>query len=374
MSSQGDMSALSIPLVEEQKKTGDNELIEEDDYRAGRLRTKTEYTAGCCGQTPLPARHVAPFLERDEKVEPRQVKSIFVILNPHSGNNRAAKVWEKVKPVFDEAGVKYEFLYTEYARHATKLANETNFDGHDALVVIGGDGTIHETLNGLLSRADGKKIPLGLLAGGTGNSVLVTMGATDPVRAAKAIVKGHVVNLDVGKCSWADRSVYAINMVGWGLPADANATAESCRCCGPMRYNFGGLWQILLAKQRDCVIEVDGVALKDKFCFAMVCNNQHAGSELRFAPHAKLNDGLLDLLLWKRASRCTVLSAFGHLQKCTHHSLEIASFYRFKKVVFNTTTQDVVSIDGENCAHTPMTIEVCPGVLPVYYDPTTGIH
>lgn len=84
---------------------------------------------------------------------------------------------------------------TERDGHGYDLANLSSFDGYDGLVVVGGDGTIHEVINGMLQRADRHKLPIGVIPAGTGNSMLVDVAAVcdlvnDPEAATRVIIDG----------------------------------------------------------------------------------------------------------------------------------------------------------------------------------------
>lgn len=95
--------------------------------------------------------------------------------------------------------------------------------------------------------------------------------------------------IDLGKISVSDGKVYYMcNLMGWGLGVDANITAENLRCCGPCRYDIGGIWNILKGLNRRAKVNIDGEILDDDFSCILVQNNQHGGSFLRFAPYAKI--------------------------------------------------------------------------------------
>ena len=81
----------------------------------------------------------------------------YLIVNPHGGGKKGRSVLEKAQPIFRKAGDELEIKETRFAGHARILANTLDFEGYDGLVAIGGDGTMHEIVNGMLLREDGKK-------------------------------------------------------------------------------------------------------------------------------------------------------------------------------------------------------------------------
>ena len=159
----------------------------------------------------------------------------YLIVNPHGGFKKGLSILDKVKPIFNEAKADLEIKETRYAGHARILANTLDFDGYDGLCAIGGDGTMHELVNGMLTRGDDRKIPIGLIGGGTGNSFMHDLNCLDPIVAAKRIVTNQLRKLDIAKVDAAGEIIYGFNIVGWGLPTDINLFAEK-RSCRSFRF------------------------------------------------------------------------------------------------------------------------------------------
>jgi YegS/Rv2252/BmrU family lipid kinase len=339
--------------------------------RPGQLHIEPpSFSSGCCGGDPDAPPYCSGFSRVEGKLEPVPVRNVFVVLNPHGGNGRGARAWAVVRSVFEENGVKFELLETERPRHATEALQRKNLDGFDAVVVVGGDGTISESLRGMMLREDKRVIPFGLVPGGTGNSVVVTMEATDPRRAALNIVRGFVRRIDVGKVVTDEGTFYMLNIVGFGLASESNVTAENLRCCGRCRYDVAGLYNICLCKRRSTRLRIDGEDIERDVAFAMVQNNQHSGVEMRFAPYAKLDDGLFDLILFPHASVCRLLSAFDALKKGGRHIyFPECEYRRFRSLQVVSEHKSVVNIDGECNAFTPLSLDILPGALPVFFDP-----
>eukprot|EP00455_Lapot_gusevi_P045341 TRINITY_DN5783_c0_g1_i3.p1 TRINITY_DN5783_c0_g1~~TRINITY_DN5783_c0_g1_i3.p1 ORF type:complete len:374 (-),score=81.18 TRINITY_DN5783_c0_g1_i3:46-1167(-) len=328
-------------------------------------------TRTCCSEKPDPPLPLSAFVDTPEEKFPRLVpRRAILIMNPFSGNGRAQFAWDTVKPIFLTAGMEVVVHPTEYARHATELAKTLNFNGVDVLLVIGGDGTFNEVVNGLMLRNEPFP-PLGLIPGGTGNSVMWSIGLfrENPQAAAEVIVDGYLRKIDLGKVTMAENKVmYMINLLGWGLGVDANETAESCRCCGPCRYDFGAIWQILKGSRRFARCEIDDVTVEGDFCIIMVQNNQHGGSGLRLAPYAKIDDGCLDVVLARNQGRCATLGMFDELKRQgAHVYLDNVIYRRFKKMTIHSQPENTfLNVDGENCGSTPCTIEMVHNAVTIF--------
>ncbi len=86
----------------------------------------------------------------------------YLVVNPHGGLKKGLGILDQVKPVFESVGAELTVLETEYAGHARNIARTVQFDGYDGFCAIGGDSTMHEIINGIMKREDGKKLPIGL--------------------------------------------------------------------------------------------------------------------------------------------------------------------------------------------------------------------
>ncbi|MBT3785931.1 acylglycerol kinase family protein, partial [bacterium] len=97
---------------------------------------------------------------------------VYLLFNPKSGIHRTRMLLETSLKILTDKNIEVEVVETEYPRHAFDLARTLDFNGFEGLCALGGDGTMHEMVNGLLNREDSKRIPLGILPAGTGNSYL----------------------------------------------------------------------------------------------------------------------------------------------------------------------------------------------------------
>lgn len=352
----------------------DLQLVPVDDFtQIGQIKPQPPaYSSSCGSQKPLPPLAASAFMDKPiEELATVQVKKAMVIMNPHSGNQRAQRVFDRVKPIFQRANIELDVKNTERPRHATDIAREANFEGYDALLVIGGDGTFNETVNGILTRAAdaGPVPPLGLIPGGTGNSLTVSFGTEDPDYAAEVIVKGKRRHMDAGKITMGDgKVVYMVNLLGWGLGVDANTTAESLRCCGPCRYDMGAVWQIILGKERQAKVVVDGHNYDGDYSIIMVQNNAHGGAHLNLAPFAKVDDGCMDVLLARNVGRGGLLGLFDALKAGgSHVYMDSVVYRRFKKLSIGCAPNEtLINVDGENIGTTPVTLEVVPKAFDIF--------
>ena len=175
----------------------------------------------------------------------------FVLtVNPHGGTKKGPQLLKKVKPIFDAAGAELFIIETTFAGHAQELANQLDLTGYDGFIGIGGDGTLHEITNGMLSRHDGNKIPIGIIPGGSGNSYMHDLKLTDPIQATKAIIRRKTCFVDTARVEVNHVIKYAMNMIGWGLVTDVGIKAEHYRWLGTSRYTILSVVEVFHHKSR----------------------------------------------------------------------------------------------------------------------------
>jgi diacylglycerol kinase family enzyme len=185
-------------------------------------------------------------------------KRLTVVVNPCGGTRRGLSILDQVKPVFSQARLELDVCVTKHAGHAREIARTLSRQRESSLCVIGGDGTIHEVVSGLMERGEPVSVPLGIIPGGTGNDVAKQLGIATAMEAAQRIVAGRTCPLDVMRVDAEGRTDYCVTIVGWAGVGDINARAERLRRLGPPRYAFAALWQILFPKRHRARVVLDG--------------------------------------------------------------------------------------------------------------------
>ena len=288
-----------------------------------------------------------------------------LIINPHGGLKSGEHIFKKVKPLFLEANAELNVIKTEYAGHAREIAREISIEGIAGLCSIGGDGTMHELINGLMERSDNKMIPIGLISGGTGNSFMHDLNCLDPIEAVQRILTNQVRKIDIFKAETKERTFYGFNIIGWGMPTDINLLAEKMRWLGGQRYNIASILEVLKYKSRLARIEIEGKMIDADFGFVIGCNTIHTGKGMKMAPHAKLDDGLLDLIIVKKAGRIKFLKMFPKIFTGKHIEDPIVEYQQVKKFCIYPERKNILNIDGELLGETPVVVEVIPKKIEV---------
>ena len=291
----------------------------------------------------------------------------IITVNPHGGKKLGPRLLNRVKPLFEAKGIELFVVETTFAGHAKELANQLNITEYDGFIGIGGDGTLHEIINGMLSRHDGRKIPIGIIPGGSGNSYMHDLNLTDPLKAARAIINGKTRALDTAKVEVNHIIKYSNNMIGWGLVTDVGNQAEHFRWLGTNRYTILSVVEVLRHKSRPATLIMDDKKIEDEFTFIIACNSIHVGKGMKMAPKARLDDGLIDLIVIRSdVSRTRLLQVLPKLFDGSHINEPELEYYQTSQFSLIPETDEILNIDGEIMGSTPIKVEMISNAFDMF--------
>tara|TARA_Y100000590_G_scaffold414820_1_gene512023 strand:- start:1766 stop:2638 length:873 start_codon:yes stop_codon:yes gene_type:complete len=288
-----------------------------------------------------------------------------MIVNPHGGLKNGFSILEQVKPIFENNKIELKILETERTEHALDYAYELDYTGYDGICAIGGDGTMHEIINGMLKRPDKKQLPIGLVTGGTGNSFMHDLDCLDPVKAAKRIASGRLRDIDIAEIDSNGNIRYGFNIVGWGMPTDITILAEKFRWLGGQRYNVASIIEVLKYKQRLAKVIIEGSIIVGDFVFVLGCNTIHTGKGMKMAPLAQINDGMIDLIIARKASRIKLLRLFPKLFSGKHIADPIVEYRHVREFSVVPLEDGSLNIDGEILGTTPLHVTMIQNAVSV---------
>ena len=291
----------------------------------------------------------------------------ILTVNPHGGAKQGPQILKKVKPIFDAEGAELFIIETTYAGHAQELANKFDLSAYDGFIGIGGDGTLHELVNGMLTRNDSQKIPIGIIPGGSGNSYMHDLELTEPLKAAKAITNGKTRLVDAALVAVNHVIKYAMNMVGWGLVTDVGNKAENFRWLGTSRYTILSVLEVLRHKNRSAALIMNEKTIEDEFTFIIACNSIHVGKGMKMAPKAKLDDGLIDLIVIRSGgTRTRLLQVLPKLFDGSHINEPEVEYYQTSQFSLIPEKDEILNIDGEIMGSTPIKVKMIPNAMEIF--------
>jgi YegS/Rv2252/BmrU family lipid kinase len=287
---------------------------------------------------------------------------IQLIYNPNSGGGKGAKLYPQIHKSLNNAGHTVIPYRTLYRFHALEIAKHIDLNACNLVLAVGGDGTAHEVLNGLMQNTSSDKHPLfGLIPVGTGNSFSKDLNFKDWKDGIKAVSEGKEVDVDIMKIISDGVAHYSMNCTGFGFVADVNVLGNKMKkFIGKTAYTVGALIEILRFKPHHCKIEVDGVLHEYNGVLTNFSNSVWIGGNMKISPTSIINDGLVECLVLRDLSKRKLMKVFPKVFDGTH--LEIDEFEIFQGKHFKAWSDPVkiTNPDGEMYGVTPLEITVLP--------------
>ena len=218
------------------------------------------------------------------------------------------KKLNSVKAVFDSAGIEYTVRLSESKESARTIAAEITSGSGNSVIVMGGDGTLHDVLNGFVNFENNR---LGLIPLGTGNDFAKAAGIPVNVKkAAEIIVADKTRKIDFIELNSGLRS---INAVGAGIDVDVLKRAYAGKNTKKSKYLFALISSLIHFESYEYTVEYDGVEEKHFGLIGAVGNGKQIGGGIKVFPEAEIDDGYLDLLVVDYISKIKIIGAFIRL-------------------------------------------------------------
>ncbi len=293
---------------------------------------------------------------------------LALIYNPVAAHGRAAKWLPSVTELFKERGIELHTFQTAQRGHAVELTAALNFENYDGVVAGGGDGTLFEVLNGYFWNNSTRTIPLGILPVGTGNAFIRDMEpeVKDWREAVEIICQNKPRRVDVGRFVTQGQTFYYLNILGLGFVADVGTTAQKLKFIGNLSYTLGVIWRTVFLRAYSLTIELDGVVLQRENIFVEISNSRWTSNFL-MAPHAQIDDGLLDVTLVRKLSRRRLLQCFPKIFTGEHTTMPEVEQFQVKHIRIETAKPKILTPDGELLGSTPLEVECLPQALEVFW-------
>jgi diacylglycerol kinase (ATP) len=297
----------------------------------------------------------------------------LLIANPAAGLARGAAL-ARLQAALDELRVEHDVVVTSRRGHATELARRAvEQEGRTYLVAVGGDGTVHEVVNGLVDAGTGQlrgdDPVLGVVGNGSGCDLVRTFGLDrSPEVLARHLASDATMRIDLGRVRFVDRAgapaaaVFAnIAEAGFGGSV-VSAAARLPRRLGPSRYVVGIVAAWGRFRRVTTSVTVDGGERTDPLCNVVVANGQFFGGGLLVAPRAMPTDGRFNVQTWG-GTPTDVLRAGRLLRTGRHLARPDVREWQSAEVTVDAAEPLPVEADGEMLGRTPASFDVLPSVL-----------
>ncbi len=281
-------------------------------------------------------------------------RKIKIILNPMADMGNAWRVARDLRSITEEHGG-VDWSGTVYPGHAIELAKQS--EGYDLVIAMGGDGTVHEVMNGLMQIPQERRPILGVVPVGSGNDFAHGINvSTTPTEALKYAINGEPSTVDLGLMTdQHGRKEYFDNTLGIGFGAIVTIRSHRLPLLrGFLMYLSAVLQTIMLDHNPIAMqIETDNEQWNQKVIYLVLCNGPREGGGFLIAPDAKIDDGVLHYAMITDVSRPMMLRIVPEVMKGTHG--------RFKEVKMGTCKKFTLTADRPLYIHADGEIFTGPG-------------
>ncbi|MBB6449105.1 YegS/Rv2252/BmrU family lipid kinase [Geomicrobium halophilum] len=288
----------------------------------------------------------------------------YFIVNKVSGNGKACAIWSEVRKVLETREIDYEVFFTAQPKHATAIVKNLK---KGAVIVIGGDGTVHEVINGLV----GFDIPLGIIPAGSGNDFARALKIPKDYREAlDRILRGKSKAVDIGRIG----GEYCVTVIGVGFDGQVAQIVNDSKHkkwlnvfrLRKLQYIISVFKVLFGFKPVDMTISVDHqeIVMKNVWLIAVANFPYYAGGMV-ICPNAKGSDGLLELCIVHGMSKLQFVRVFPSVFKGNHISHPSIKMLSGKQIEIDSTPAMVVHGDGEIIGQTPIKINIEENALHV---------
>jgi YegS/Rv2252/BmrU family lipid kinase len=286
------------------------------------------------------------------------MRTFHCLVNPLSGGGAAPAAIVPVARILRDAGAQVEVTYSPGPVACAQLAREAA-DRGDVVVAVGGDGMLSSVASALVE----SKGLLGIVPSGRGNDFARQLGlGNDPENVAHVLLEGEPSEVDVID---AGRRI-VLGSVYAGVDSLASEIVDrSHRLPRMLQYPYAAVRSIIAFTPTRFTVEVDGERLVEEAYTVVVGNSGFYGAGMHIAPTAKLDDGLLDVVIVKAASKLRLIRSMPKLYDGTHVELDDVISLQGREVRVSSAAPVTAYGDGERLAPLPGTARVLPSALRV---------
>ena len=305
------------------------------------------------------------------------MKPLFVV-NPKSGGGATERTWDAMRSTIERSLGPIEVAMTERSGHGADLAREGAKAGHELVVAVGGDGTFHEVVNGLMeAKADGRtETRIGLIGQGTGGDFRKTLGIEHRLdKYVDALASGKERPLDVGRFSGGGKKDhFFVNILSAGMGGLVDRyVADAPKVLGGKAAYFGASLKALVAARLGnikCKVTLGGETEERAIRSYMiaVCNGRYFGGGMKVAPQAQIDDGTFDVVALGATSKLGFALTSSSIYSGDHIGRHGTVHFRANKIEMDLANDDardvfLLDVDGEPMGGLPLSVEAVPKAL-----------
>ena len=313
------------------------------------------------------------------------MNNFVIIANPISGKGHAKNVAERAHAALTESGQRGQLVLTSASGDAKRFAQEAVADGTRSVIACGGDGTLHEVVNGIATVPD---VTLGILPCGRGNDFAAAVGIPlKPEAAIATLLSGTTIHVDLGRCYQNSRQPSVVSHQQEGITSPENLLTDSrqpmadcyfttiATCgydtevsrraakgtplfAGTASYAYAAVETLFYYEPPFVRLEGDFGTYEGPLLLAATGITSRYGGGFQIVPNARIDDGLFDVCIVRPVSSLTVLRLLVTLFWGGHVGHPAVSMHQTQTLKIETDPPILLYADGEPMCETPATIEI----------------
>ena len=278
------------------------------------------------------------------------MKYIFIV-NKEAGNVKNKEIVNKIKNACKNNNIEYEIRYITKEKTGADIAKEYK-DEENVIYVVGGDGTITMTIEGII----GTNNKLGIIPAGSGN---------DTYRTVKMLPNGET-KIDLGKIN----NTYFINVACIGIDAEVANNVDIVKSKVPPSqiYKASIVYTFIKFKSKKLEMRTKVKTIKDFYTILSICNGAYYGGGFNIAPKSNLTDGLLDVYYAEKMSKIKMLPLLLKVKKGKHEGKRKVHKFRTNHIEINLQENVTFNVDREKLTDKYFTIDIVPESIWYYND------
>ena len=296
----------------------------------------------------------------------------YFIVNPRAGSGKTMYMWVPAENRLTKLGIPYITAYTDHKRHATALAYDAAECGYRRIIAVGGDGSVHETLNGIMRWCDDNGVnpaefTLGVAPIGSGNDWIKSLGVPHSMdEVITLIARNNTGVMDVvGVRSQSGKLCYMANIGGAGFDSHVCKRVNLQKESGARgkKIYLNALWQTMLTQKSinlRVIADDNSIYEGPVYSFALG-NGRYSGSGMRQVPLAIMDDGILDVTIIPKMPLTTMVKQVPRLFNGTlneSHEVIMARCKKLEIIPLDQQSADIFELDGEIEGQLPIYIEM----------------
>ncbi len=277
-------------------------------------------------------------------------RKVKIILNPMADMGNAWRIARDLRSITEQHGG-VDWSGTVYPGHAIDLARQAGEQGYDMVVAMGGDGTVHEVVNGLMQVPEEKRPILGVVPAGSGNDFAHGLKASKtPTEALRRALDGEPSTVDLGVMTDEHgHKEYFDNTLGIGFGAIVTIRSHRLPILRGFLMYLTAVIQTIIFDHNpiQMQIESDGEKWEQRVIYLILCNGPREGGGFLVAPDAKIDDGILHYAMIKDVSRPMLFRIVPEVMKGTHGRFKEVKMGTCRKFTLTANRPLYIHADGE---------------------------